>query len=480
MRRVRGFSKLLTLLLCSWLFNAFQALSLLEFGASQTSNVSAVAGQHFSFPFSSSLSASTLHAEEKENDIFPLDVSPSIAPDPLIPFLAPSPLHPFFPNSTVPGLSGLCAFNFSAATRIVSETAIDCWSSFAPYLGNVICCPQLQTMLHILVGESSKSNGLLALNATAANYCFSDVQRLLTSQGANESLPYICSAQPSNLTEGSCPVKNVKEFEQTVNGSKLLTACKTVDPVKECCNPVCQPAISEAARRLALTMPGLFSPEDVRMSPMQQSVVDDCERVVLRWLASRLTSERAKEVLRAIFNCNVNRVCPLVFPDPYEVARDCAHTFINQTTCCVTLDNYISGVQQQSLITNLQALDCAASLGVMLQRRNITENIYSLCRVNLKDFSLQAFGSQDAGCLLRSLPSDVTDDKSTGISFTCDLNDNIAAPWPPVSHVSTSSSCNKPISMPAFPAATSASSGQNGVLMIAFLLSALSLSVIMP
>ncbi|KAH9305773.1 hypothetical protein KI387_010177, partial [Taxus chinensis] len=329
-------------------------------------------------------------------------------------------------------------------------------SSFAPYLGNVICCPQLETMLHILVGESSKSNGLLALNATLADYCFSDVQRLLISQGANESLPSICSAQPFNLTEGSCPVKSVKEFEQTVNGSKLLVDCKTVDPVKECCNPVCQPAISEAARRLALKAPGLFSEDDVRMSPLQQTVVDDCQRVVLRWLSSQITSDKAKSVLRGLFNCNVNRVCPLDFPDPSAVARNCAHALQNQTKCCTTLDGYISGVQQQSFITNLQAIHCATSLGVMLQRRNITENIYILCHVNLKDFSLQAFGSEDAGCLLRSLPSDVTDDKSSGISFTCDLNDNIPAPWPLVPHSSTPSSCNKQINMPAFPAATSA------------------------
>ena len=87
----------------------------------------------------------------------------------------------------------------------------------------------------------------------------------------------------------------------------------------------------------------------------------------------------------------------------------------------MTLDNYISGVQQQSLITNLQGLNCAASLGMMLQRRNITKNVYNLGHANLKDFSLQ-----DAGFLLQSFPSDVTDDTSSGISFTCDLNDNIA------------------------------------------------------
>ena len=33
-----------------------------------------------------------------------------------------------------------------------------------------------------------------------------------------------------------------------------------------------------------------------------------------------------------------------------------------------------------------------------------------------------------AGCLLSSLPSDIVSNV-TGIDFTCDLNDNIAAPW---------------------------------------------------
>lgn len=47
----------------------------------------------------------------------------------------------------------------------------------------------------------------------------------------------------------------------------------------------------------------------------------------------------------------------------------------------------------------------------------------------------------ESGCLLPSLPSDVTFDQTTGISFTCDLNDNIAAPWPSSSE--TPSSCNK-------------------------------------
>lgn len=45
------------------------------------------------------------------------------------------------------------------------------------------------------------------------------------------------------------------------------------------------------------------------------------------------------------------------------------------------------------------------------------------------------------GCLLRSLPADVVLDNITGYSFTCDLTDNIAAPWPASSSASSLSLC---------------------------------------
>ena len=45
------------------------------------------------------------------------------------------------------------------------------------------------------------------------------------------------------------------------------------------------------------------------------------------------------------------------------------------------------------------------------------------------------------GCLLRSLPTDIEFDNTTGISFTCDLSDNIAAPWPSSSSVQSLSLC---------------------------------------
>ncbi|XP_057508000.1 uncharacterized GPI-anchored protein At1g61900-like [Actinidia eriantha] len=53
---------------------------------------------------------------------------------------------------------------------------------------------------------------------------------------------------------------------------------------------------------------------------------------------------------------------------------------------------------------------------------------------------------------------DATYDKSYGISFVCDLNDNVAAPWPSSSFL-PASSCNKSTSLPAIPKAPSAQTG---------------------
>nr|XP_028959144.1 uncharacterized GPI-anchored protein At1g61900-like [Malus domestica] len=119
------------------------------------------------------------------------------------------------------------------------------------------------------------------------------------------------------------------------------------------------------------------------------------------------------------------------------------------------MESYVAHLQKQSLITNLQALDCAASLGMKLRKSNIIEDVYSLCRISLKDFSLQV-GNQVSGCLLPSLPSDATFD-SSGVSFLCDLNDNIPAPWP--TSQGAASSCSKNVKIPALPAAASAGNG---------------------
>ncbi|MCD7446630.1 hypothetical protein HAX54_012116 [Datura stramonium] len=101
------------------------------------------------------------------------------------------------------------------------------------------------------------------------------------------------------------------------------------------------------------------------------------------------------------------------------------------------------------LITNRQAIICAAAFGSMLQKAGVMTNVYELCDVDLKDFSLQAYGQE--GCLLRSYPADLVYDNLTGFSFTCDLNDNIAAPWPSSLAATSLSLCAPEMSLPALP-----------------------------
>ncbi|XP_065036473.1 uncharacterized GPI-anchored protein At1g61900 isoform X1 [Musa acuminata AAA Group] len=400
--------------------------------------------------------------EEKENT-FMLAASPNSAPQPFLPLLAPSPMGtPFFHNST-PKLSGRCTLNFTSVDSLMSTTAVDCWTSFAPFLANVICCPQFQATLTILIGQSSKETGMLALGSTHSKYCLSDIQQILGSQGASSDLQEICSIHSSNLTRGSCPVYDINGFESVVDSSKLLSACRKVDPVTECCSQICQNAVLEAANKLALRNGELMASFSISNSLIEHSSkIDSCRSIVLRWLSSRLNTASAKQFLRRLSNCNVNRVCPLDFPDTKAVAENCGNMIKNNTTCCHSMENYVSHLQKQSFITNLQALSCATLLGLKLQEMNVSTNIYSLCQITLKDFSLQAVGTQGkiykSGCLLPSLPSDVTFDPSSGISFTCDLNDNIAAPWPSASQIS-SSSCNKSVNFPALPAATSSQFG---------------------
>ncbi|KAK6932313.1 SPARK domain [Dillenia turbinata] len=446
------------------------------------------------------------------------EISPSGEPQPYLPLLAPSPLSVSpFTNSTVPKLSGHCTLNFSATDSLMSTTSTDCMAGFAPYLANVICCPQLDATLEILIGQSSRSTKLLALNGTTAKYCLADFEQILVGQGASENLKQICSIHPAKLTEASCPVKDVNEFESIVDYSNLLTACENIDMVKECCERTCQNAISEASRKLALKTYDLLSIGTTHNLPEHSIHYDDCKSIALRYLASRLDPSHAKEVLRGLSNCKVNKVCPLVFPDMGRVVETCGNGMSNETACCNAMELYVSHLQNQSFITNLQALDCAASLGRKLQKENITKNIYNLCHISLKDLSVQGqysitllfitcileliltnhsfvtlllchgweiyyfdvpVGTQESGCLLPSLPSDVTFDQSSGITFKCDLNDNIPAPWPSLTQL-PASSCNKTVNIPALPAVASAQTALRGEDVLLSLLLALSLVLMM-
>ncbi|KAI7751049.1 hypothetical protein M8C21_032069 [Ambrosia artemisiifolia] len=346
----------------------------------------------------------SISLDAKVDNLMPL-ISPTGNPQPLYPLLAPSPMSPFtITNDTAPKLSGLCTLDFDAIDTMMSMTAIDCFTVFAPYLANVVCCPQFEATLVILIGQSSKKTKSLSVNSTLAKHCLSDYEQILMGQGANNSLQHICAIGPSNLTEASCPVKDVDGFEKIVNTSKILANCGKIDLVNECCQETCQNALTEAAKDLASVSSYEFDAVGIRHpSDISNRVVKDCKNIVLRWLASKLEPVRAKEVLRGLATCNLNKVCPLVLPNVGPVARGCGDDISNQTSCCTAME--------------------------------------------------------ESGCLLPSLPSDATFDRYSGVSFLCDLNDHIPAPWPSMSHLPTSS-CNKTIKIPALPAAAS---GQRGL-----------------
>lgn len=187
----------------------------------------------------------------------------------------------------------------------MNTTATDCWASFAPYLANVVCCPQFDATLAILLGQSSKDTGMLALNTSSSEHCLSDVMKILVGIGANETLQSICSVNPANLTQASCPIIEVNEFESSVDTSRLLAACSKVNPVKECCDQVCQNAILDASRKISLT--DLSSSSGVPISSGHVSRVDDCKHIVLRWLSSKLDPSSAQSLLRGLSNCNMNK-----------------------------------------------------------------------------------------------------------------------------------------------------------------------------
>ena len=189
----------------------------------------------------------------------------------------------------------------------MSMTSIDCTSVFAQFLANVICCPQLEATLVVLIGQSSKDTNTLALNGTQAKHCLSDFEQILVGQGAGDNLQQICSIRPSNLTAASCPIKDVNEFESTVNTSVLFAACEKIDVVNDCCEQICQNAISDAARMLALKAYDLSSMDGSHALSDQSIRFNDCKDIVHRWLASKLEPSRAKDILRGLSNCHVNK-----------------------------------------------------------------------------------------------------------------------------------------------------------------------------
>lgn len=82
-------------------------------------------------------------------------------------------------------------------------------------------------------------------------------------------------------------------------------------------------------------------------------------------------------------------VCPLTFKEPTEVINACWNVAAPSPSCCSSLNTYITGIQKQMLITNKQAIICATLFGSMLRGGGVMTNIYELCDVDLKDFSIQ-------------------------------------------------------------------------------------------
>ncbi|GMN36246.1 hypothetical protein TIFTF001_005858 [Ficus carica] len=402
----------------------------------------------------------------------PIEISPSILPHNPFPDETLPPMYPTFPARYDPVLTGKCPVNFSSLTSIMDKTASDCSQPLAALVGNVICCPQLNSLVHIFQGFHSITSDKLVFQNSSANDCFKDIISVLESRGANGTIPALCSVKSSNLTGGSCPVKDVATFEKIVNTSKLLEACSSVDPLKECCRPICQPAVMEAALLISGRQMTINENKNIAGEFTHIDSINDCKGVVYAYLSRELPMDTANTAFRILSSCKVNKgiaaknavhtlallvkmhpcgaVCPLDFKHPSEVIKACRNVVAPSPSCCSSLNAYIAGIQKQMLITNKQAIICATVFGSMLRKGGVVTNVFELCDVDLKDFSIQAaYGQQ--GCLLRSLPTDVILDNVTGFSFTCDLSDNIAAPWPSSSSISSISLCAPEMSLPALP-----------------------------
>ncbi|KAL5998011.1 hypothetical protein ACLOJK_008945 [Asimina triloba] len=364
----------------------------------------------------------------------PIDISPILFPPLPSPGEVLPPMYPSFPVTYDPILTGKCPVNFSAISDILEKTASDCYAPLASLVGTVICCPQVTSLLHIFQGNRYNDSYALVLQQAVADDCFLDIMSILASKGANNTIPMLCSVNSSVLTGGSCPVKDVIMFEKIVNTSKLLDACGTVDPLKECCRPSCESAIADAAFHILLSESSVAETANVAGIPTEVNALSDCKAIVYAWLSRKLPADAANTAFRILSSCTVNKVCPLKFEEPSAVIKACKDTASPNPSCCGSLTSYIVDIQKQMLITNRQAINCATLFGSMLRKGGVMMNVYELCDVDLKDFSIQ-------GCLLRSFPADVVLDNSSGVSFTCDLIDNIAAPWPLTSSLSSLSFC---------------------------------------
>ncbi|KAF5746067.1 hypothetical protein HS088_TW06G00232 [Tripterygium wilfordii] len=301
----------------------------------------------------------------------------------------------------------------------MSKSAVDCYDFFNPFLNNAVCCPQFRATLDILMGQSSKNTGSLVLDQEQAMICLFEVNQILYNRGTDEDVGSYCSIPPTYLAEGSCPVTHVSEFESIVNSTRLLDACRKIDPVNECCKQDCQRAILRAAIEIALKSSS--ASHGVRLS----TKIKDCKNIVRRWLASKLDPSSANGVLRALTSCEINKVCPLDFPEVTDVSKECGGVISNSTSCCTAMEFYMTYLQEQTLLTDLQSVNCAISLGKKLRKANVTQNVYSLCNIKLMDFTAQGY----SGCLLPRVPVDAIYNNPSGLGVSCNINGDVEAPW---------------------------------------------------
>ena len=237
----------------------------------------------------------------------PIEISPSVLPRYPYPGENLAPMYPTFPTTYEPNLTGKCPVNFTAMSNVIDRTASDCSQPLAALVGNVICCPQLGSLLHIFQGYFSGNSDKLVLQNAVADDCFSDIISILASRGANITIPTLCSVKSLNLTGGLCPVKDVVNFEKIVNTSKLLEACSTVDPLKECCRPICQSAIMEAALEISGTQLTINDNRDLVTVPNHNDPLSDCKGVVFSYIARKLSADAATSAFRILSACKVNK-----------------------------------------------------------------------------------------------------------------------------------------------------------------------------
>lgn len=245
-----------------------------------------------------------------ESGLFdPIEISPAIIPKFPYPTDSLPPMYPTFPTRYEPVLTGKCPVDFtqSEISNILDKTASDCTGPLAALVGNVICCPQFSSLIHIFQGFFSMKSDNLVLPNAVANHCFTDIISILSSRGANSTIPTLCSIKSSNLTGGSCPVKDDSTFEKTVNASKLIEACRTVDPLKECCRPICQPAIMEAALQISGGQMMINNNENMAGEVNHKDYLNDCKGVVYSYLSKKLSSEAANTAFRILSACKVNK-----------------------------------------------------------------------------------------------------------------------------------------------------------------------------